>query len=110
MLIYRVDAPLFFANANRVHQRILSLAATRSPCPRYVVLDTEAVFHVDATAAQVLARLTADLREHRCELVVARPRETVLATLRASPYEEGATRRLRVFPTVREAYAALRRP
>lgn len=110
VLIYRVDAPLFFANANRVHQRILSLAATRSPYPRYVVLDTEAVFHVDATAAQVLARLTADLREHHCELVLARPRETVLATLRASPYEEGATRRLRVFPTVREAYAALRRP
>lgn len=81
-----------------------------SPDRRYVVLDTEAVFHVDATAAEILARLTADLREHHCELVLARPRETVLATLHASPYEEGATRRLRMFPSVREAYAALRSP
>ncbi|MFJ5968377.1 SulP family inorganic anion transporter [Streptomyces sp. NPDC093060] len=108
MLIYRVDAPLFFANANRVHQRILTLAAARSPYPRYLVLDTEAVFHVDATAAEVLARLTADLREHHCELVLACPRETVTATLRANPYEAGATRQLRAFPTVGEAYAALR--
>jgi hypothetical protein len=38
------------------------------------------------------------------------PGGTVLATLRANPYEDGATRRLRVFPTVREAYAALRKP
>ncbi|MFJ9865684.1 SulP family inorganic anion transporter [Streptomyces sp. NPDC101165] len=108
VLIYRVDAPLFFANANRVHRRILALTAARSPYPRYVVLDTEAVFYVDATAAEVLARLTTDLRDHHCELVLARPRDTVLATLRANPYENGATRQLRAFPTVREAYAALR--
>ncbi|WP_406482887.1 STAS domain-containing protein [Streptomyces sp. NBC_01615] len=72
VLVYRLDAPLFFANANRVQYRILTLAAAWSPYPRYVVLDTEAVFHVDATGAQVLARLTADLREHHCELVLAR--------------------------------------
>ncbi|MFF4572989.1 SulP family inorganic anion transporter [Streptomyces sp. NPDC001410] len=108
VLIYRVDAPLFFANANRVHRRILTLAAARSPYPRYVVLDAEAVFHVDATGAEVLARLTADLREHHCELVLARARNTVLATLRANPYENGATRQMRAFPTVREAYAVLR--
>ncbi len=108
VLIYRVDAPLFFANVGRVHRRILALAAARSSCSRYVVLDAEAVFHVDATAAEVLARLTVDLREHDCELVLARPRDTVLATLRTNPYEDGATRRLRAFSTVREAYAALR--
>jgi hypothetical protein len=74
VLIYRVDAPLFFANANRIHHRLLTLAGAWSPYPRYVVLDTGAVFHVDATAAQVLARLSADLREHHCELVLAHPR------------------------------------
>ncbi|MGW4689495.1 SulP family inorganic anion transporter [Streptomyces sp. NPDC004244] len=108
VLIYRVDAPLFFANAARTHQRILTLAADRPRYPRHVVLDAEAVFHVDATAAQVLAQLTVDLRARDCELVLARASEQVLATVRASPYQEGATRRLRAFPTVREAYAALR--
>ncbi|MBJ6638670.1 STAS domain-containing protein [Streptomyces sp. DHE7-1] len=108
VLIYRVDAPLFFANAARVRYKVLGLVAARSPRPRYVVLDAGTVFHVDATAAEILAQLTVDLAERRCELVLARPREAVLATLRASPYSEGATRRLRVFPSVGEAHAALR--
>ncbi|MGW7362405.1 SulP family inorganic anion transporter [Streptomyces sp. NPDC054841] len=110
VLIYRVDAPLFFANANRIHHRVLTLAAARSTYPRHVVLDAEAVFHLDATAAEVLAQLTVDLRARHCELVVARPREQVLAVLRANPYHDGATRDLPVFPTVREAYAALQQP
>ncbi|MEU3408557.1 SulP family inorganic anion transporter [Streptomyces sp. NPDC006670] len=110
VLIYRVDAPLFFANVNRVHQRVLSLAGARAPSPRYVVLDAEAVFYLDSTAAEVLAQLTADLREHGSELVLARPRDRVLAALRASPFRDGATRQLRVFSSVREAYAALREP
>jgi MFS superfamily sulfate permease-like transporter len=108
VLIYRVDAPLFFANANRIHQRILTLAAARSPYPRHVVLDAEAVFYLDATAAEAMAQLTVGLRSHDCRLAVARPRKQVLATLRANPYRDGATQQLRVFPTVREAYAALR--
>ncbi|MER5932450.1 SulP family inorganic anion transporter [Streptomyces sp. NPDC002054] len=110
VLIYRVDAPLFFANANRIHQRILALAAARPQYPHHVVLDAEAVFYVDSTAAEVLAQLTVDLRARSCELVLARPREQVVATLRASPYRDGATRQLRVFSTVREAYAALQTP
>jgi SulP family sulfate permease len=108
VLIYRVDAPLFFANVGRIRQRILTLAAARTPYPRYVVLDAEPVFYLDATAAEVLAQLTIDLRERDCQLVVASPREQVLATLRANPYGDGATGQLPVFSTVREAYAALR--
>ncbi|SDM62669.1 high affinity sulphate transporter 1 [Streptomyces sp. cf386] len=109
VLIYRVDAPLFFANAGRISQRVLTLAAARSPYPRYVVLDAEAVFYLDATATETLAQLAVDLRGRNCELVVARPREQVLATLRANTYQDGATQQLSVFPTVREAYAALRK-
>ncbi|MDX2391573.1 SulP family inorganic anion transporter [Streptomyces sp. DK15] len=108
VLIYRVDAPLFFANAGRISQRVLTLAAARSPYPRYVVLDAEAVFYLDATAAETLAQLATDLRARDCQLVVARPREQVLTTLRESPYQDGATRQLPVFPSVREAYDALR--
>ncbi|MER5933491.1 SulP family inorganic anion transporter [Streptomyces sp. NPDC002054] len=108
VLMYRVDAPLFFANANRISQRILTLAAARTPYPRYVVLDAGAVFYLDATAAETLAQLAVGLKERDCQLVVARPREQVLATLRANPYQDGVTQQLPVFPTVREAYAALR--
>ncbi|MBB2910638.1 MFS superfamily sulfate permease-like transporter [Streptosporangium becharense] len=110
ILIYRVDAPLFFANAGRIRQRILTLVTAREPYPRGVILDAEAVFYVDATAADALAQLTADLRALGCRLVLARVHEPVLAVLRANPYHDGATRNLPVFPGVRQAFTAMREP
>ncbi|MEU7891951.1 SulP family inorganic anion transporter [Nonomuraea sp. NPDC049152] len=109
ILIYRVDAPLFFANAEWVRQRVLTLVTAGSP-PRCVILDAEAVFYLDSTAADVLAQLTVDLRALGSRLALARVHEPVLALLRANPYRDGATRQLPVFPTVREAFAAMREP
>lgn len=110
VLIYRVDAPLFFANAHRIRDRVLALAAQRSPELQYVILDAEAVFYLDATAAETLARLAVELRAHSWQLVVARPRQAVLNTLRSTPYEHGAAQHLPSFPTVRAAFAATQRP
>ncbi|TMR98789.1 SulP family inorganic anion transporter [Nonomuraea basaltis] len=109
ILIYRVDAPLFFANAQRVRQRVLSLVAARQPRPGSVILDTEAVFYVDATAADALAQLTVDLRALECRLALADVHASVLAVLRANPYRDGATRQLPAYPTVREAFTAMRK-
>jgi MFS superfamily sulfate permease-like transporter len=63
VLIYRVDAPLFFANIARVADRIRALASACGPHLRYLILDAGAVFYLDATAAQTMADLTVDLRE-----------------------------------------------
>ncbi len=108
ILIYRVDAPLFFANAGRIRQRVLALVTALEPRPRCVILDAEAVFYVDATAADTMAQLTADLDALGCRIALARVRGPVLAVLRANPYHDGATRRLPVFPGVREAFTAMR--
>jgi len=105
VLIYRVDAPLFFANVGRVEQRVHSLAAACGPGLRYLILDAEAVFYLDATAADTMAGLTVDLRKRGCELLLARVRTPVLSDLVANPYHEGATRGLRAFPSVRHAHA-----
>jgi SulP family sulfate permease len=105
VLIYRVDAPLFFANIDRVTERIRTLAAACRPDLRYLILDAEAVFYLDATAADKTAELTLDLHGHGCELLLARVRTSVLTTLRANPYHDGATHDLHVSPDVRQAYA-----
>jgi MFS superfamily sulfate permease-like transporter len=105
VLIYRVDAPLFFANARRVAERIRALAAACGPPLRYLILDAESVFYFDATAAEAMADLTVELRERGCELLVARVRTPVAAILRANPYRDGATRDVRGFPSVRQAHA-----
>ncbi|WP_431897005.1 SulP family inorganic anion transporter [Nonomuraea sp. bgisy101] len=110
ILIYRADAPLFFANAAWIRQRLLTSVAAGSPPPRCVILDFEAVFYMDATAADVLAQLTLDLRALGCRVALARVHEPVLGQLRANPYHDGATQRLPVFPSVREAFTAMREP
>jgi sulfate permease, SulP family len=104
VLIYRVDAPLFFANADRVTERVRALAAACHPDLRYLILDAEAVFYVDASAAEKMAALTLDLRRHGCELLLTRVRTPVLTTLQNNPYHDGATRDLHAFPSVRHAY------
>jgi MFS superfamily sulfate permease-like transporter len=105
VLIYRVDAPLFFANIDRVTERIRTLTAASRPDLRYLILDAEAVFYLDATATDKIAELTLDLRGHGCELLLARVRTPVLTTLQANPYHDGATHDLHAFPSVRQAYA-----
>ena len=104
VLTYRIDAPLFFGNVRRVAERLLALSAACGPDLRYVILDAEMVFYLDASAADAMAGLAGDLRGRGCELLVARARAPVAAKLRANPYHHGATRDLREFPDVRQAH------
>jgi MFS superfamily sulfate permease-like transporter len=105
VLIYRVDAPLFFANVGRVGDRIRTLAASCQPHLRYLILDAESVFYLDSSAADAMAEFALDMRGRGCELLLARVRTPVLTTLRTNPYRDGATRDLLAFPSVRDAYA-----
>ncbi len=61
LLIYRFDAPLFFANARYFVEDVLT-RIDRSPTPIRVVLVTaEPITDVDATAAEAIAELVRDL-------------------------------------------------
>ncbi len=61
LLIYRFDAPLFFANARYFVEDVLT-RIERSPTPIRVVLVTaEPITDVDATAAEAIAELVHDL-------------------------------------------------
>ena len=57
LVLFRWDAPLFFANAELFHDRVLDAVAA-SPTPvRWVVVAAEPVTSVDVTAADILAEL-----------------------------------------------------
>ena len=59
-MLFRWDAPLFFANAELFHDRALDAVAS-SPTPvRWLVVAAEPVTSVDVTAADVLAELDDD--------------------------------------------------
>jgi high affinity sulfate transporter 1 len=59
VVIYRWEAPLFFANAGIFRQTIRSLVRRRQP--RWIVLQCEAITDIDVTAADVLKALDHEL-------------------------------------------------
>ena len=71
LVLFRWDAPLFFANAELFHDRVLDAVAT-SPTPvRWLVVAAEPVTSVDVTAADILVELDDTLHASGIELCFA---------------------------------------
>jgi high affinity sulfate transporter 1 len=77
LVLFRWDAPLFFANAEFFRERALE-AVARAPSPaRWLVIAAEPVTSVDVTAADVLSELDRTLQESGVELVFAELKDPV---------------------------------
>ncbi len=71
LVLFRWDAPLFFANAELFHDRVLDAVAA-SPTPvRWLVVAAEPVTSVDVTAADVVTELDETLHAAGIELCFA---------------------------------------
>ncbi len=69
-LVYRFDAPLFYANAERFRSRVLRLVG-RHRGTRLVVLDASPIADIDVTAGRMLGELQEQLAADGVRLVVA---------------------------------------
>jgi len=77
MVLFRWDAPLFFANAEQFHRRVL-LAVGQSPTPvRRIVVTAEPVTSIDVTSADMLDELEKELRAAGTELRFAEMKDPV---------------------------------
>ncbi|HEV8417121.1 MAG TPA: sulfate permease, partial [Candidatus Udaeobacter sp.] len=77
LLLFRWDAPLFFANAELFHQRVLD-AIAESPSPvRRIIVTAEPVTSIDVTSADMLAELEHSLAESGIELRFAEMKDPV---------------------------------
>ena len=77
LVLFRWDAPLFFANAELFHQRVLE-AVAQSPTPvRRIIVTAEPVTSIDVTSADMLAELEQALRESGIELRFAEMKDPV---------------------------------
>jgi len=77
LVLFRWDAPLFFANAELFHEGVLE-AVAQSPTPvRRIVVAAEPVTSIDVTSADMLAELEQALREARIELRFAEMKDPV---------------------------------
>jgi high affinity sulfate transporter 1 len=77
LILFRWDAPLFFANAELFKERVLE-EASKAPAPvRWLVVAAEPVTSVDVTAADTIAELEEALRARAIRLCFAELKDPV---------------------------------
>jgi SulP family sulfate permease len=72
VVVYRVDAPLFFANADILRDDISASISTADPPTRWVFIDMEGVTDVDATATAMLIEAVEDAKARAIGVSMAR--------------------------------------
>ena len=103
-VLFRFDAPLFFANARTFRDQVRRLARA-APTPRWIVVAAEPITDVDTTAADMLEDLDQHLNTKGISLVFAELKDPVREKIER--YE--LTRTIdptHFFPTVGAAVAA----
>jgi high affinity sulfate transporter 1 len=97
LVLYRFDAPLFFANAGVFRERVLAIAASQRP--RWLVISAEPITDADSTAAEMLVALDGELDALGVELAFAELKDHVKDTLHRYGFVDRVGRE-RFFPTV----------
>ena len=107
LVLFRFDAPLFFANARTFREQIRRLAAADPP-PTWIVVAAEPITDVDTTAADMLEDLDDAINAKGVSLVFAELKDPVRRKIER--YE--LTRTIdpgHFFPTIEAAIDAYRR-
>ena len=108
VVIYRLDDRLFFANAAWAKQRLGEAIAGAPYTVEWVVLNAEAITHIDSTGAAMLEDVAEELRQQGVTFTIARPKSRARRRL----LESGITALIgpeHIYPTVHasvEAYAS----
>ncbi len=106
IVVFRWEAPLFFANANIFRKQIRDLVREREP--RFVIVQCEAITDVDMTAAGVLRDLDLELNAAGVNLAFAELRDRLQDLVR----EYGLLETLdhdHFYPTLDSAVSAVER-
>ncbi len=105
LLVYRYDAPLFFANAEDFKRRALSAVDEADPPVEWFLLNAEANTEIDLTAADALEEVRRALADRGTVFAVARVKFEVGEILSASGFLDRVGKD-RVFSTLPTAVAA----
>jgi sulfate permease, SulP family len=108
VVVVRVEAGLFFANAEHIRQTVRGLCTAST---RAVVLDAETAPYIDVTATDMLTQLAHDLARRNATLAIAHPIGQTRDVLRRAADAAGTS--IAVYPDVDSAvtgHTAARRP
>ena len=108
LVVYRYDAPLFFANAADFRRRALAAADQQPGGVRWFVLNVEANVEVDFTALEAVDALREELTSAGTVFALARVKQDLLARLQSFGLASkiGAERLFPTLPTAVQAYEA----
>jgi MFS superfamily sulfate permease-like transporter len=82
LVMIRLDAPLYFFNANVARTQILQLVDASRPAPHGVLIDMSATADLDVTATDMLAELFGSLRDRSIEVLLAQVKGSVRDRMR----------------------------
>lgn len=99
LVLYRFDAPIFFANAELLADRLLRAIRARDEPTRWVILAAEPITDIDTTGAEILSELLDDLDAQGIEVALAELKGPVKDRL----HSYGLSSRIgddRIYPTL----------
>ncbi|MEO8518978.1 MAG: sulfate permease [Dermatophilaceae bacterium] len=104
VVVFRWEAPLFFANAGIFRRQVRALA--RDNDAGWIVLQCEAVTDIDVTAGDMLQQLSAQLEKHGVHLAFVEIRTRLRERMRRYGLFESMDQE-RLYPSVDAAIAAI---
>ncbi len=106
LLVYRYDAPLFFANAENFRERAMAAVNDFPGSVEWFVLNAEANVEVDLTALDAVDQLRAELERRGIVFALARVKQDLRDELEAAGLLDkiGEDRIFMTLPTAVEAY------
>ncbi len=105
LIVYRFDAPLFFANADYFLNQVQELIDEAIPSIDWLLIDAEAIVDIDVTAVEALSKLQSELEGKGVVMAIARASQPLQEILQRA----GLTERIGssyFFPTVRTGVRA----
>lgn len=105
VVVYRWEAPLFFANAGAFRRQVRHLARERRP--RWIIVQCEAITDVDVTAAGMLEQVDRELNADGVHMVFVELRSRLQALIQRYGLYETLDRD-HFYPSIDVALAAIR--
>jgi sulfate permease, SulP family len=105
LIVYRFDAPLFFANASYLKSRVLMVLEEADSPVAWFLLDAEAITDLDVTASDALSDLCALFAERHITFAMARAKSS-LRTMLARTHLTEKIGEDHFFPSIRVAVEA----
>ena len=86
ILLYRIDAPLYFANVNYIRDQLRGYileaqAGSTGSLVQYVIIEMSPMSHIDATGLSALMEIIQELEEQGIQLALANPSVSVIRKL-----------------------------